>query len=69
MAKGYQQLWKDVTNATDDAKAVRTLAGILADREGRTFISRLERKDAELCIKILDRVGYGSRLLPFCCLR
>ena len=69
MAKGYQELWKDVKSATDETKAVRTLAGILADKEGRTFIPRLERKDAELCIKILDRVGYGSRLLSFCCLR
>ena len=60
MAKGYQQLWNDLTNATDEAKAVQTLAGILADLEGRIFTSRLEGKDAELCIKILDRVGYDS---------
>ena len=65
MAKGYQQLWKDVTNATDEAKAVRTLAGILANKEGRTFISRLGRKDGELCIEILDRVGCDLRLLSF----
>lgn len=65
MAKGYQQLWKDVTSATDEAKAVRTLAGILADKEGRTFISCLERGDAELCIEILDRVSCNRRLLSF----
>ena len=69
MAKGYQQLWEDVANATDEAKAVRTLAGILADKEGRIFISRLERKDAELCIEILDHVSCTRRLLSFCRLR
>ena len=57
MTKDYQQLWKHVTSATDEAKATRTLAEILADQEGRAFISRLERKDAELCIDILDRVS------------
>jgi hypothetical protein len=57
MAKDYLRLWKRVASTTDEAKAVRTLAEILADREGRTFISRLERKDVELCIEILDRVS------------
>ena len=57
MAKNYQRLWKEVTSTTDEAKAVRTLAEILAEKEGRTFISRLERRDAELCIEILDHVG------------
>ena len=53
----YQRLWKEVTSAIDEAKAVRTLAEILAEKEGRKFISRLERRDAELCIEILDHVG------------
>ena len=59
MAKNYQQLWEDVTasSTVDEVKAVRTLAGILADKEGRVFISSLERKDAELCIEILDHVS------------
>jgi hypothetical protein len=48
MAKDYRQLWKDVTNTSDEGKAVRTLAEILLDKEGRSFISNLERKDAEL---------------------
>jgi hypothetical protein len=57
MHKHYYRLWADVANTTDEAKAVRTLAEILADRDGRTFISHLERKSAELCIEILDRVS------------
>ena len=66
MAKDYRRLWKDVTSTTDEAKAVRTLAMILADKEGRVFISRLERGDAELCIEILDHVSRYLHLLhPF----
>ena len=60
MAKNYQRLWEEVARGTDEAKSVRTLAGIVADKEGRAFISRLERKDAELCIEILDHVGRPS---------
>ena len=58
MAEDYQQLWKGVAGTTDEANAVRLLAEILVDRKGRALISRLDRKDAELCIEILDRVGY-----------
>ena len=57
MAKDYQRLWKDAAGTTDEAKAVRALAAILADEEGRAFVSRLEHKDAELCVEILDHVG------------
>ena len=64
MAKDFRRLWKDVTSTIDEAKAVRTLAEILVDKEGRVFISRLERKDAELCIEILDHVCRNSYLLP-----
>lgn len=64
MAKDFRRLWKDVTNTIDEAKAVRILAEILADKEGRAFISRLERKDAELCIEILDHVSYNLDFLP-----
>lgn len=60
----YQRLWRDVTSALDEAKAVRTLAGILTDKEGRTFILNLERRDAELCIEILDRVSHHLDLGP-----
>ena len=57
MAKDYSQLWKNVTSARDEGKAVRTLAEILVDREGRTFIGTLKRADAELCIEVLDHVS------------
>ena len=63
MAKNYQQLWKDVASTSNEAKAVQTLAEILLDKEGRAFISNLER-DAELCIEILDRVSRHSYPLP-----
>ena len=64
MADHYQQLWKDVTNANGEVEAVRTLAEILTDREGRAFILSLERPDAELCIDILDRVSHCLDLDP-----
>ena len=58
MAKDYQQLWQGVTNASGEAKAVRILAEILTDKEGRTFISSLDApRDVGLCVEILDRVG------------
>ena len=63
-AKGYQRLWNDVAHANDEAKAVQTLAGVLADKGGRTFISRLDREDAELCIEILDHVSRDVHLIP-----
>ena len=62
MVKNYQRLWEQVTSGIDEAKSVRTLAEIVVDREGRAFVSRLERKDAELCIEILDHVGRPSSL-------
>ena len=64
MSKDFRKLWKDVINTTDEGKAVRTLAEILVDREGRGFISRLERNDIELCIEILDHVCPDLRLPP-----
>ena len=66
MVKDYSQLWKDVTSARDEGKAVRTLAEILVDREGRNFIGTLKRADAELCIEILDHVSLNLiRPIPF----
>ena len=65
MAKDYQRLWKDVTNAKSEAQCVRILAEILADQEGRRFVSYLGREDAELCIEILDRVSRDLSLPPF----
>ena len=65
MAKDYQRLWKDTTGITDEAKAVRALAAILADKEGRAFISQLDQKDIQLCIGILYYVGGDFLLLVF----
>ena len=65
MAKDYQRLWKEVASAIDETKSVRILAEILADKEGRAFISRLERRDAELCIEILDHVCRDLYAFPF----
>jgi len=64
MAKDYRELWKGVTGASDEDKAIRTLVEILLDKDGRSFISSLERRDAELCIEILDHVGRHSYLFP-----
>ena len=64
MAKDYQRLWGDVTSTNDEVKAIRTLAEILLDKEGRSLISNLARKDAELCIEILDLVSRDPCLLP-----
>jgi len=72
MSKDYRQLWKDVTDTADEGKAVRTLAEILVYKEGRNSMSKLECKDAELCIQILDRVSWDlhpppafRNLIPF----
>jgi len=62
MAQDYQHLWKGVTNTTNEAQAVWTLAKILADKEGRAFISRLHKKAVELCVEILDNVSRDLHL-------
>jgi len=69
--KDYQQLWKDVTNChhevkvgTDEVKAVPALGKILTDKEGRDFILCLGEQDAELCMKLSDRVSCDLHL-PF----
>jgi len=59
--KDYRRLWNGIAGATDKA---RSLAEILADKEGRAFISRLDERDAELCIEILGDVSYSLHL-PF----
>jgi hypothetical protein len=64
MAKDYRRLWEDITSTSDEGKAVRTLAEIVLDEEGRSFISNLQRKDAELCIEVLDLVSRDPYLLP-----
>ena len=64
MIKDYQQLWGGVTTTTDEAQAVLALAGILADKEGRDFISHLDSKTAEPCVEILDNVSRGLYFHP-----
>ena len=58
-ARDPVKLWGLVCRTSNEAKAVRTLAEILLDKEGRTFIANLTREDAELCIEILDYVSRG----------
>ena len=62
MTKDYQQLWKGSAGATDKAHAVRFLAEILADKEGRAFISHLDDGDAGLCVEILGSVSCSLHL-------
>jgi len=57
MGKDYQRLWVVATNAIDGAQAAQTLAEILADKDGKVFILRLDGKDAELCIEMLGNVS------------
>ena len=63
MAQDYRRLWEGVTSTSDEDKTVQTLAEILLDEKGRTFISNLPRKDAEICIEILDHVCCDLYLL------
>ena len=57
MPKDFYWLWERAINDTDGAEAVRALVEILADKEGRSFISCLDREQAELCVRILDHVS------------
>ena len=63
MDKDYRRLWNSAANTIDKARAIRTLAEILADEEGRAFVSRLELKEAELCIELLGLASHD--LLSF----
>jgi len=65
MDRDYQQLWKSITSGTDEIKAVRVLAEVLADKVGRDFILGLDSEEASLCIGILDCVSCELRLPPF----
>jgi len=64
MTKDHRQLWKDVTNATDKAEAVQTLAEIVADPDGRAFTLNLGPEDVALCIETLDYVSWNLCLPP-----
>ena len=57
MAKDYRKLWAKVADVTEGTESTRILAEILTDEQGGTFVSQLGRRDAELCIEILDRVS------------
>lgn len=57
------QLWGQVVRTIDRAESTLVLAEILVRKEGREFVSRLERGDAGICIEILGRVGHHSPFL------
>jgi len=57
MAIDHRQLWTDATSANNEAQAIQTLSDILVNKEGRVFLSRLDSRDAELCVEILDNVS------------
>jgi len=57
MAVDYRQLWTDAVSANNKPQAVQTLSDILVNNEGRAFLSRLDSKDARLCVEILDSVS------------
>jgi len=56
MAKDYEQLWKGIPSAKGEAQ-VRSMAEIVAEKEGRVFLLSLGCKDAVLCIRVLDHVS------------
>ena len=63
---GHRKLWEDVANATDDVSAVRALANIVVEKQGRAFALTLNHKEAELCVETLDYVSRDLRLhTPF----
>jgi len=64
MTEHYQQIWTGITNAIEETQAIQALAGVVVEKEGRGFISRLDSKDAVSCVRILDRVSNGSNSPP-----
>ena len=60
MANNFQRLWEDVKNTKDEAKAVRTLAEVVTEKDGRAFVSRFDRENAEYCVDVLGRVSRYS---------
>lgn len=62
--KDYRRFWDDITSTSEESKAVRTPADILSDNKGRSLVSGLERKDAELCVEILGRVSPNPYPVP-----
>ena len=66
MAKDYRQLWENAACADNEAQAIQILFDLLVNEEGRTFVSRLDSKDTEVCVEILDNVSrdFCSSHLP-----
>ena len=64
VAKDYQRLWEGVAYAASEAEAVRALADIMVNKEGRAFALGLDRKAAELCIEVLDCVSCDLHFPP-----
>lgn len=62
MVRNYRQLWNDVASAANEAQAIQTLARILADKEGRFFITLLDGQDADSCTEILGNVSHDLHL-------
>ena len=58
------ELWGWVVRTISEVDSIQILAKILAQKEGRSFISNLACKNAKLCIEILDRVSHDLYLLP-----
>ena len=64
MSKDYGRLWKKVIKANDEGNAIQILLEILSDKEGRNFITNLEKEDAKWCIEILDNVSRNPHPPP-----
>ncbi|KAF9789247.1 kinase-like domain-containing protein [Thelephora terrestris] len=62
MATDFNSLWKEA-RTQNETEFVRTVAQILASKEGRKFILTLGRADAELCVEILDHALSTRNLL------
>ena len=60
---GPSELWGRVITTINTTEQVTILASILANQEGRWFVSNLARKEAELCIEILAQVSCGPHTL------
>ena len=56
MAVDFNRSWKKACAAQNETEFVRSLAEILASKDGLGYILTLERDGAELCIEILDHV-------------
>lgn len=67
-ATEFARLWAQVVHSTSVSDSVRILAQVLVQRDGRTFISHLKPKDAELCIELLGHVSHGFHYPKISCL-